>query len=393
MKRLACLVAVVLWLVMGSAMAEEAYQLEDTQMGRIYSCVDFQGTMPENVEAIFAPLMRPGDDVLCGSSCKVISVRTATTAYQSILMAVQREGKVLLMGAYQREGDWEVCLETDDFLSGPFEITCLPQESEEGVGLEPGLGVICGDEIWHILVTNGGRLQLTALECKLPDGARRVMIAAFGTLICYAFREDGTREELGDRHCGVPMRLSAWKMEDFPRDVEQMHRYADAHQPDLQEDEAYIFGVNLRTEPTTQSRSLGKYSARVKLRGEPQGAWYPVRVGDTDGWVNGTYLRDGSRYDIRLYAMGVMTLPFARADEEVGLRKSPEGETFARLLPGAKMYVLAENEGWLHVLVPKEGEIQATVDWDGIYGYVRTDEVVQGNTLAELAWKTNNSGV
>lgn len=77
----------------------------------------------------------------------------------------------------------------------------------------------------------------------------------------------------------------------------------------------------------------------------------------------------------------------ARADREIELRKSPNGEVFARLLPGAMMHVITETDGWLHVIVPQNGELGPMANWDGVYGYVRASEVVRGVTLADLRWK------
>ena len=64
---------------------------------------------------------------------------------------------------------------------------------------------------------------------------------------------------------------------------------------------------------------------------------------------------------------------------------SPDGDVLVKEL-NRPVYVLSENEGWLHVLVP-EGEIAPRISWRGTYGYVRADEVAQGRTLAELRWR------
>lgn len=392
-QRMLCTIACLLLLCAGisGAAAEQTYEFSDSQSGERIACEDFEGTMPDDVAAIFAPLLRPGDVLICGSRMRVFGKNATEARLDTLLLAVRREGAVLLMGAFEMDGCFEICLETDSFIPPDcaFDITVLPEEHGEDWGMDASHAILCGDEIFRITVWNGGQLELAYLEQKHSDGTRTIVEAQLSVMRSFTLR-NGVCEHGGYRWCSFPRRLSAWQMQDFPRNAQEVQQYADAHQPVLGEHQAYISGVNLREKPTGSSRSLGMYSARVEVLDSQPGAqvpWYHVRVGDTQGWVSGDYLIDGSRPDVRLYGVSQATRLFARADEETALRRAPDGETFAELLPGATMYVIAENEGWLHVIVPREGGAKAIVDWDGVYGYVRADEVVQGDTLAELKWK------
>lgn len=378
----------VLW-VAPNALGD-SYTFDQAESNNVYDCVDFENEMPDDVASVFREAMREGDRILSGSKVTVRSRVREIIDKESILMAVERENSIILMCAYREGGEWETCLETDSFIlpGTAFRITFLPKESGEDWGIDANHAIVCEDEIWRVRVLPGCWAELVSLERRDSDGTRTFIQTTFEVLQVFTI-EDGRRREEWDGLCSLPSRLSAWSMDDVPRGIEQAQRYAEEHQPVLGENQAYM-SANLRERPTGKSRSLGEYSARVDVLGSQQGLnepWYHVRVGDTEGWVTTSYLIDGSRRDIRYYAIGAATRPFACAEREVELRKSPDGETFARLLPGATMYVIVQNDGWLHVIVPQDGVITAKVNWDGIYGYVREDEVVMGDTLTELKWK------
>lgn len=384
MRRIGLALLLLLCLMVSGAQATQVYTHGEPP--KYYTCMDFDAEMPDGVADIFSALMRTGDEVICGSRGQ------GEWSQDSILMAVRREGKVLLMIACcNDDGIWETCLETDSFIPADceFDITYLPAEDDgENWGIQANHAVVCGNEIWRIKIWPGCYAELVSLERRLPDGTRMIINMQYATLYAFTLK-DGVYRNEGNYKCSIPSRLSAWTMDEVPRGVEQMQRYAQDHQPVLGENQAYI-SCNLREKPTSKSRSLGVYSARVDVLGSQMGTrepWYHVRVGDTEGWVTASYLLDGSEYDIRYYSIGAATRPPARADQEVELRRSPDGETFARLLPGAMMHVIAKNDGWLHVVIPEDGKITAKVNWDGIYGYVREDEVVLGDTLADLKWK------
>lgn len=390
MRRIVLALLLMLFLMIPGAQAVQEYTLGDPQRGTYYTCADFDGQLPEDIAKIFSSLMRTGDEVICGSRAQKRNSRVEGIIEDSILMAVRREGKVLLMCADKKDGDWNTCLETDSFISEDysFDLTYLPEEDGDEYRIEANHAIVSDEEIWRVKIWPGCYIELVSLERKNSDGARMIVGLSSVALRAYTLK-DGVYCDQGYHYCSLPWRLSVWEMSDVPFGVEQMQRYAQENQPVLGENQAFI-SSNLREKPTSKSRTRGVYSARVEVLGSQMGTnepWYHVRVGDTEGWVTATYLIDGSKYDIRYYSMGAATKPPARTDQEVELRRSPDGETFARLLPGAMMHVIAKNDGWLHVVIPEDGKITAKVNWDGIYGYVREDEVVLGDTLADLKWK------
>lgn len=392
MMRVLSVCALLLCLMTCGALAETVYTIEGP-FGNDYTCTDYDGELPEDVRAILAPVLREGDEVLCGTRGQGSPLKKQDVWWDQILLAVRREGRVLLLCALNstQEG-WDVWIETDSFISegSAFDITFLPSERGEGWYLAAAPSILCDDEIWRMVFrqSNRGYLNLSAYERRSGD-TREIVQNYDVMMMAYTIR-DGVYREQGKYKCSTPMRLAAWDMESFPRDGAQLQQYAETHQPRHSESQAFLCGANLREKPTSKSRLIGTYSARAEVLGSQMGKvepWYHVRVGDTEGWVTANYCLNGSQYDIRYYAMGAVSVNPARADREIELRRSPDGEVFARLLPGAMMHVIIETDGWLHVIVPQDGELGPIADWDGVYGYVRSSEVVRGVTLANLRWK------
>lgn len=384
--------ALLLCLMACGALAEREYTVNGSAEND-YTCTDYDGALPEDVQDILAPVLREGDEVLCGTRGQERTLQNRNIWFDEILLAVRREGRVLLLCALNpRQEGWDVWIETDSFIPEgcAFDITFLPSEHGEGWYLDAAPSILCGDETWRMVFrqSNRGYLNLSAYERRSGD-TREIVQNHDVLMMAYTIR-DGVYREQGKYKCSTPLRLAAWDMESFPRDGAQLQQYAEAHQPQHSESQAFLCGANLREKPTSKSRLIGRYSARAEVLGSRMGTvepWYHVRVGDTEGWVTANYCLNGSQYDIRYYSMGAAWVNPARADREIELRKSPNGEVFARLLPGAMMHVITETDGWLHVIVPQNGELGPMADWDGVYGYVRASEVVRGVTLADLKWK------
>ena len=113
MRRIVLALLLMLFLMIPGAQAVQEYTLGDPQRGTYYTCADFDGQLPEDIAKIFSSLMRTGDEVICGSRAQKRNSRVEGIIEDSILMAVRREGKVLLMCADKKDGDWNTCLETD----------------------------------------------------------------------------------------------------------------------------------------------------------------------------------------------------------------------------------------------------------------------------------------
>ncbi len=363
------------------------------EQGYYDACTQLENEMPQEIADVFASYMREGDTVISGTYVVEHNPRVEGGVFgESAVLAVEREGHVLLMGACKAKGVWNTTLETDNFIpSGcAFTITYLPEEygDEGNIRVRAGFAITMNGKIWRIAVSDTGTLHMESCEWREADGTRVIIEARVATM-AYCTVQDGKYATEEHGHCSFSSRLTAWSMEAYPQSLAQMRAYIEENQPRLEPGLAYISGVNLREQPTGKSRSRGEYSARVQVLGsEPgtQAPWYHVRLGDTEGWVSGDYLIDGSQYDVRYFGTAAMTAAPARANGDVALRRAPDGESKLTLSAGTMMHVLAERDGWLHVIVPR-GAITAHPDWDGTYGYVRASEVTQGKTLTELRWR------
>lgn len=139
-----------------------------------------------------------------------------------------------------------------------------------------------------------------------------------------------------------------------------------------------IWGVNLRTEPTSRSRSLGMYHvALAQVLGQEPGTevpWYHVRVGETEGYVSGRYVAFPADW-ANFVRRASVPCPVAETDGGPLMADMDGGGAPYTLEAGRRLLVLAETEdGWLHVFVP-EDEPDGTLDQPGTYGYLRREDV------------------
>ena len=390
MKKVTLLLCMMFCWVFPAVVGAQEYTLGDPKRGNYYTCTDFDGIMPGDMAEIFSSLMRAGDEVICGSRGQARNSRLEEMRWDTILMAVRREGRILLLGAYKRDGDWETCVETDSFIPAnlSFDITYLPEEDGENWGVSAGHAIVCGDESYRLEVQSGGRITWNCYTKEKTDGSKYYM-QAYSAGLYYFQVWNGQKLELGHEYCSVPSVLSAWTMDMIPKNQMDQKIWAADYQPFVNSGEGYICGVNLRTKPTGDSNSLGKYSVKVQVLGKQHGTqapWVHVRFGDTEGWVSGRYFLDGSEYDIRFYSMFVSSGPVARADEEIALYVTAGGAEKARIPAGKLMHVFHQDEDWLHVIIP-DREINWQTNWNGTYGFVRRGDVTVGETLTDLKWK------
>lgn len=390
MRRIGLVLFLVMCLLVSGAKAAQDYTLGDPQRGDYYTCTDFDGQMPADVAEIFSSLLRAGDEVLCGSRGQLRNSNIQSIRQDTIVMAVRREGKILLLGAYKRDGDWETCVETDSFIPEDmfFDITYLPSEGGENWGFSSGHTIVCGNESYRIKVEQNGRIHWYCYMKENPDGSKYYM-ETYSTSLSYYQILDGEKIDFGNLRCSVPTVLAAWTMDAIPKDHMDQQIWAADYQPFVNSGEGYISAVNVREQPTSKSRSLGVYSAKVRVVGKQAGTqapWVHVRFGDTEGWVSGQYFLDGSEFDPRFYGFFMAYDPFARADKEIALYVSAGGAEKARIPAGTVMHVFHQDEEWLHVIIP-DREINWQTNWNGTYGFVRRDDVTVGQTLTDLKWK------
>lgn len=139
-----------------------------------------------------------------------------------------------------------------------------------------------------------------------------------------------------------------------------------------------VWGANLRTEPTSRSRSLGMYHvALAQVLGQKPGTeapWYHVRVGETEGYVSGRYVAFPADW-ANFVRRASVPCPVAETDGGPLMADMDGGGAPCVLEAGERLLVLAETEdGWLHVFVP-EDDLDGTLDQPGTYGYLRREDV------------------
>lgn len=146
--------------------------------------------------------------------------------------------------------------------------------------------------------------------------------------------------------------------------------------------------LNLRAEPSSKSTSLGKYynGTTVAIL-DKQNDWYKVQIGNTIGWMSGSFLdvsaAQHSIKDVRpvLTVLGNNTELFYDRSETSGIVT-----TFSA---GTKVTVLGVSSTWYHV------------EYDGQYGFVRISDMSVGETyvfetettkVVRPAWQTKPHG-
>jgi len=360
-----------------------------------YRCENFGREMPDEAVKAFSGALMEGDEVICGAKKTVCFVREDREDRDtSILMAVRREGKILLMHASGINDDFEVTVESDSFLQADAQFTIETDAEDRGTLRTHRINA--GDAAYWVSRRSfdGNRLWITRAERKLEDGTTLVLIPSDGHL-SWQIRQNGMERKGGNRAGVFPNRLAAWTEDSFPKTKEEAYDWMDAHAPAIDGDEAYIIAVNLRERATGESPSWGKYTAKVRILDEAPGItapWYQVDVGGLIGWVSGDYLMkaDIPRSD-RLYDAAAHVPDAACVRTDTALCRTPDGVQIRGLEKGMLMHVLGERNGWLHVIMPRE-EPGWNADWDGEYGFVRTQDVSVGVSAADAWWKAEMTG-
>ncbi len=382
MKRIAALLAALL-LVPALAGASQLYTYENAHGTVRFECEDFGREMPAELAQL--PVFRAGDQIVGGTICAEYWKDGARELREKkALVALRREGKLLIVGAALKDGVWNACVETDSFFDGSQRPVVTAYKD---VGILFSVSV--GEERYRMNVSDNGTVYLLNYEVDTDDGRTFTLDLSAGGLYA-AIMQNGQRVWVEEAHGQVPRRLFAWTYASLPTSIPQMQAYARLNPAALESGQAYVFGVNFREQPTGDSQSMGLYTARVRVLGETSAGvrapWHHVAVGDTQGWVSGVYLVDAAARKTRICEEASKVLAVARMQQEGSLLSEPGGNGKQLLRQGTMMHVISERDGWLHVVIPR-GEITWKTDWDGTYGFVRKSSVVIGQSLADLYWK------
>ncbi|MBR5559799.1 MAG: SH3 domain-containing protein [Clostridia bacterium] len=391
MRQWLAIVLLLLCVTAADCVCADGYEIDDGNNG-YYVCEDFDGELSVYAEQIFGGLMHEGDEVICGTLFEEhYRNQPDLTGRGAALLAVRRDGKILLMGA-DRNGDknWHASVETDRFLppDAAFSITCEPMGTKYISYVHLALTV--GDEVFALRTQFSGALYLYEYRRKEADGSVQVIDCYGGSYRCTE-RRNGEETTLHAPEGGLPIRLCAWTLESFPDTPQKIDAWLAINPMDEPDDVGYIFGsVNLREKPTGQSRSWGQYAAKVKILEKQPGRevpWFRVSIGDLEGWVSGAYLRTQRAARADEWADSVNTvLSACRTTTETTLLRRPNGAAVQTIPEGAMLHVIAENDGWLHVILPRS-EISWKTDWDGTYGFIPAKDAVVGISIADAVGK------
>ena len=113
--------------------------------------------------------------------------------------------------------------------------------------------------------------------------------------------------------------------------------------------------LNLRTEPSTDAPSLGKYynGLDIQLLGSEENGWYKVRIGTLTGYMQAAYLETDPD---KMWMVQGVSISF-RVNNAYGtglnLRESQstESKSLGFYKNGEIGYLLGVGETWCHVLI------------------------------------------
>jgi len=388
MKKTWILIALLLALC-ASAQAEPYVYSSDQAPTVYFECEDFDAEIPKALSGVFDARIRAGDEILCGTmvGSKYLSGREGERGTEALL-ALRRDDRILILGAKKMEDGWRCAVETDSFfLPGQkFDLTILPRHNAEGAFIGVYTAIVCGEEEFLVSVREDARIILEQYRTPWQDGSELTINVGLGFLYANRYK-DGIEQESRSAGGVIPGRLCGWTYDAFPKSCAEVALWEGRGMIEFAEDEAFIFGVNLRERPTGKSRSMGKYTAKVRLLDRAEGLeapWYQVEFGGRTGWVSGTYVLRPGAYngtsEIELYLSE--TPRAAKTKQMISLLDAPDGRAMMQLPEGTMLQIVNENDGWLHAALPEDGA--HLVNWNGTFGYVRTEDVDTGISPADL---------
>jgi len=387
-KTMIILLVLMLWMCV-PALAEPYTYSSDQAPAVYFECEDFDAEIPEALLGVFNSCIKAEDEILCGTmaAAKYRSGRETGHGAEALL-ALRRDEKILLLGAKKKEDGWRCAVETDSFFSPgqKFDLTILPRHNSEGafIGVYPT--IVCGEEEFLVSVREDARIILEQYQAPWEDGSTIQINVSKGFLYASCYKDDILQESRSADGV-IPGRLCGWTVEAFPKSFAEVAKWEGRGMIEFAEDEAFIYGVNLRERPTGSSYSMGKYTAKVRVLDRAEGKqspWYQVEFGGMRGWVSGTYvLKPGVHNYTSEIALYLSEVPrAAKTTRNIALLDAPDGETIMQLPAGTMLQIVSENGSWLYAALPEEDAL--LIDWDGTFGFVRTEDVVTGISPADI---------
>ena len=339
--------------------------------------VTFEEDAPQAVRSLMDGHGRGDARCVCGAALEVEPMAGAGNVdgllfTSSALMVVERGGAYALVGLRWEPGGSNARVEDFGALGLPLGEGCavspLWDENTRLCDFELLLPTEGGEERWRL-----GCHRISGWQVReYTDTAGRRT----------AFALSGGVEMDGERFV-VPVKTwlaERTRLDSLPLTADEARWLEEESRAAFEgTDLCLVWGANLRTEPTSRSRSLGRYHLALAqvLGWEPgaETAWHHVRVGDTQGYVSGGYVSFPANWpDFAYRASSPCPVTTAAAGSRL-MADMDGGGALCVLEAGERLLVLAETEdGWLHVFVP-EDDLDGTLDQPGTYGYLRREDV------------------
>lgn len=379
MKKLVVLLLVLLWPAV--AARGETWTI-DSGENHVYYIETFGETLPEEACQALAATPFAGDASLCGVLIDEVNREYPEANRQMLLLALQHEGTTLLVdGTEWPDTGWEVWAASDTFLreGEDFAISARPRYNNLGQVMMVWPTIEYGQEIFYIGGYEGSSYVYS--YTNLDEQGNGVKVTS--EYPAYAYQliqvQGGRLGGMKSYWVGKPARLDIITAAEFPNTQEKLQTLDNAPWSGI--GGAYVHTANLREQPTGKSRSLGVYRWAIgeKLGSAPgtEWPWYQLRIGDTVGWMSGAYVIDDH---------GQAPPPaVAQCSREIILHLSPNGDVKQTLPAGTAMQILADCDGWYHVVLP-EGDMTWRLAAEGTYGYVRMSDVAEYATLLNMKY-------
>lgn len=386
MKKLVVLLLLLLWPV--GAGRGEAWTV-DTAYNPIYYVETFNAALPEACGDVLAGTPFAADAVLQGVVLREEHKTPKEVQGYGLLMAVEHEGAPLLIGGSRAPGGkWQVWPASETFLRDgeAFEITAKPNRDRNGGVISVFPAIVYGDEYYMIGHGQGNSDVYAYVHVDAQGNGISIKVSYPDYWYELGVWKNGERSDGIAKEICLPSRLDLLDADTFPRTDQELEALA-ARYPLVREG-VYVFAANLRERATSKSKSLGVYrkAPAVVLDSAPgtDRPWYQLRIGDTVGWMSGVYVVNDP-YDINHGLAQVVPPTIAQCKVETGLYISPNGKVKQPLPAGTAMHIIADCDGWYHVVLP-QGDITWKLDEDGTYGYVRKSDVTEYSTLLNMKY-------
>jgi len=386
MKKLVVLLLLLLW--PGCAARGETWTI-DTAYNPIYHVETFGAVLPDVCRDVLAGTPFAADAVLQGVMLREEHKNPKEVQGYGLLMAVEHEDTPLLIGGSKAPGGkWQVWPASETFLRDgeAFEITVKPNRDKNGGVISVFPAIAYGDEYYMI----GNRQGYSEVYAYVHVDAQGNGLSIVASYPDYYYElvlwKDGKRTDRESYEVCYPSRLELVDADTFPRTADQLEKWSKEHS--LVHEGVYVFAANLRERPTGKSKSLGVYhkAPAIVLDSAPgtQRPWYQLRIGDTVGWMSGVYVVNNP-YDVNHGLAQVVPPSIAQCQKEISLYLSPSGQVKQTLPAGTAMHIIADCDGWYHVVLP-QGDISWKLDAGGTYGYVCADDVIEYTTLVNMKY-------